>query len=435
MTFLRPGLLLVAVAGTAAAQDLGAPYPNAYLMPGTVEADLAPPEPEPPGVGPVFPDFVLPGRAGFERWRDDLDARANLRFEFNYQQLYQYATETVPGAAFDTANGGWAALEAIWTPLNRGTDTEGRLVVRLGWRGAIGDHAVPAQFGLLDLGTSWSNYEFTSWDGGVKVEDLFWEQRLGPDFSFRIGNVIPTAVYNFSRFKDARVSFTASPFAFHEMIPQPTFGFGGSFRWTPPVGDREVYVVGTINDMNGEPAANGLDWSTVEEGQFFYGLEVGKRWRRANGEFDHLHLNVFYADERSTRLPDVLPNEAGWGFRLYGEKQVGRYVGFGGYTYNTAEGGGISATVQRHTGTLGMALLDPFGISGEAAVGGMWVQPFDDIFPGSGQRDQYGLESYWRIQLTPNMTITPGFQLIKDPSFNPEVDTVFIPHLKFRVTF
>ncbi len=404
-------------------------------MPGTVEADLAPPPPEPVQAGPLFPGAETPLHSAFVAWRDDLDRRANIRFALNYQQLYQYADTTLPGAQYDTANGGWAALEAIWTPLNRGTKTEGRLVVRLGWRGSIGDNAVPAAFGALDLGTSWSNYEFTSWDGGVKVEDLFWEQRLGSNFSFRIGNTIPTAVYNFSRFKDARTSFTASPFAFHEMIPYPTFGLGASFRWTPLATDREVYVVGLVNDMNGDPAANGLDWSTVEEGQFFYGVEIGKRWRRTGGEFDHLHLGVFYADDRSTRNADVMPNEAGWGFRLYGEKQVSRYVGFGGYTYNTAEGGGISTTFQRQTGTLGLAYLDPFGIQGEAAVGGMWTQPIKDIFPGTGQRDQYGVETYWRMQITPNLTLTPGAQVVFDPSFNLGEDVVFIPHIKFRVTF
>jgi hypothetical protein len=35
------------------------------------------------------------------------------------------------------------------------------------------------------------------------------------------------------------------------------------------------------------------------------------------------------------------------------------------------------------------------GILGEVALAGMWSQPFRDIFPGSGQRDQWGIETYW----------------------------------------
>ena len=117
----------------------------------------------------------------------------------------------------------------------------------------------PAQFGVRDIGSIWSNYEFTSWNQGFRIEDLFWEQQLGPAFSFRIGNQGPQSVFNFFRFKDARTGFTSSPLAFNETIPYPTFGLGGSFRWQPVASDPEVYVVGILNDMNGDPADLGLD--------------------------------------------------------------------------------------------------------------------------------------------------------------------------------
>lgn len=435
-------VVLTLISSTAWAQVGPLPGTNPedeILMPETVEADLeavyTTKPPAPGGPRPLLPDARFSGRDAFQSWRDDFAERTGIRFSFSYQQLYQHATETVPGSEFDTANGGWASFEAIWAAFNRGTDNEGRLVLRLGWRDSIGNNAVPASFGAVNLGAAWSNYEFTSWDGKVVVEDLFWEQQLGPDFNFRVGNMIATSVYNFSRFKDARTSFTSSPFAFHEVIPLPTFGFGGSFRWTPSAFDPDIYVVGTINDMNGDPAATGFDWSTVENGQFFYGVEIGKRWRRENGEFDHLHLNIFYADDRSSRNPDTTPNEAGAGFRIYGEKQLGQVVAFGGYTYNQAKGGGISATFQEQVATAGLAYLNPFDLQGEVAVGAMWAQPFDNIFPGSGQRDQYGFETYWRVQVSDGLSITPGVQVIYNPSFNPTVDSIVVPHIKFRAVF
>ena len=81
-----------------------------------------------------------------------------------------------------------------------------------------------------------------------------------------------------------------------------------------------------------------------------------------------------------------------------------------------------------------MALLSPFGIVGEAAVAGMWSLPFKDIFPGSGQRARYGMETYWNIALTPKSTITPGIQLIFNPLFNPTVNFIAVPDVKFRVS-
>ncbi len=156
---------------------------------------------------------------------------------------------------------------------------------------------------------------------------------------------------------------------------------------------------------------------------------------RPDGTFDHLHLDVFYADERITRLPDVLPNEAGGGFRVYGEKQLGRTVLTAGYTYNTAEGGGISTTFAEHTATAAVAYLNPLNIRGEAALGAMWSSPIEDIIPVVDARDQYGLEAYWRMQLTPNVTVTPGAQLLINPSFNLDDDVILVPHIKFRAVF
>ena len=68
---------------------------------------------------------------------------------------------------------------------------------------------------------------------------------IGSQFSFRVGNQGPQAVFNFFRFKDARTGFTASPFAFNETIPYPTFGLGASFRLRPLVTDPGVYVSGS----------------------------------------------------------------------------------------------------------------------------------------------------------------------------------------------
>jgi len=290
------------------------------------------------------------------------------------------------------ATGGWAATSTTWTPLDRGGNYEGSLVLRGGWRGPVGDNPWPAPFGPANLGSAWSAYEFTSWKSRFEIEDLFWEQKIGPDFSFRAGNQGPQTTINTFRFKDARTSFTASPLAFSETIPYPAFGAGLSFRWRPIEGSG-LYMNGVLNDMNGNPSQGSLNWSHLQWGQLFAGVEAGKQWRRANGEYDQLALLVFHAGTRSILSPTTTPNEAGGGFKILGEKQWGRVVAFAAYTYNTARGGGISTTFSGNTAVAGAALVRPFGIRGEVAVAGMWSQPFRNIFPGSGQRDQWGMET------------------------------------------
>jgi len=365
-------------------------------------------------------------------FKDDVYDRIGLRFGFSYQMLFQYASDVAPEATFDTALGHWWGFMIKWTMLKRGTDFEGNLVFSMFERKAVGNNAVPANFGIVDVGGITTNVEFTTWS--FAVENLYWEQWLsvGRHRSMvRIGNQVVTTLLNPFRFKDSRVSFTTGPFAFHPSVPCPTFGFGAGFKWWV---DKEsgLYVAGSLNDMNGDPNLQGFNWSTVGRGEFFYGVEVGYDWKRSKDDYDHVHLLVFYADERSTRSPETLPNEAGGGFILLGEKQLDRWVCFVSYTFNTAEGGGVAGTFAEHTVTAGAAYRNPFNVRGEAAIGLLYMNPIEDIFDQE-VRDQYGVEPYWRISLTKNIWITPGIQLVFHPSLNLEDDFVAIPHVKFRV--
>jgi hypothetical protein len=378
----------------------------------------------------VFPRLNFSGSESRLRARKSIYDKYGLTFAVSYQQLTQFATETVNDQP-QWALGGWLATGMTWTPVDRDGPYQGTMVLRAGWRGPIGDNPWPAPFGPVNAGLTWSNFEFTSWNG-YRIEEFFWEQRLGSEFTFRIGNQAPQAIINTFRFKDARTSFTASPLAFGETIPYPAFGAGLSFRWRPAAAPG-VFVNGVMNDMNGNPGFGSLNWGNLDKGQFFYGLEVGKVWRRANGEFDLLAINIFHADTRSTFSPDTTPNQAGGGFKVLGEKQWGQIVAFASYVHNTARGGGISTTFSGNTVAAGVARLRPFGIRGEVAIGGMWTQPFDDLLPGISLRNQYGVQSYWNIAVTPNSTMTPAIQLIVNPSFNPTVDFLAIPSLTFRI--
>lgn len=70
-------------------------------------------------------------------------------------------------------------------------------------------------------------------------------------------------------------------------------------------------------------------------------------------------INDLQIHVRPHATPNILPNKAAGGFRVYGEKQVGNLVFIGGYTYNTARGGGISATLVQQvlTGGRGFSIL------------------------------------------------------------------------------
>lgn len=64
----------------------------------------------------------------------------------------------------------------------------------------------------------------------------------------------------------------------------------------------------------------------------------------------------------------------------------------------------------------------------------MWMRPHPDLL-GGNLRDQYGVDTYWKILLTRNLWITPGIQVVFDPSLNPTEDVIAIPHFKFKLAY
>jgi hypothetical protein len=63
------------------------------------------------------------------------------------------------------------------------------------------------------------------------------------------------------------------------------------------------------------------------------------------------------------------------------------------------------------------------------------VAAHQGILPGSDQRNQEGFETYWRMLVTPSLTVTPGVSFVFNPSFNPSVDHMVIPIIKLRWAF
>ena len=375
---------------------------------------------------------------GWFDWKRDLYKDRGIKLGFSYQSLYQTTSDAVLDE--DTFWGGWALVEFKWDAINRGQDFEGGLVAALDWRHTIGDNGEPA-FSLTASGSAWANdVPHISWDPWLAA--LYWEQKLRKEdnFVFRVGTQNAGAFIDFSRYKDPRVSFTGGPnTAGVDTLPLPAPGFGVSFRWNSD-DPSEYYVAGTINDVNGDPQDAGLaNWDTVDEGDFFYALELGKNWRRGVGDFDHLHVLFSYADDRSIPLLPVpdLPQEGGFGFKISGEKQWGTLVAFGSYGYNEAKGGPIAWTLMKQVVRGGLAFNRPLNINGEVGLGATWGQPLKGVpliaAPQNDPlKDQYGLEMYWRMLVTNDLWVTPGIQIIWNPAYNSNTDAVVLPGLKFR---
>lgn len=346
-----------------------------------------------------------------------------LRLGTSYQTLYQKASDSLTGN--DTAWGGWFLFQGAWTAINRDRDWQGKFVFALDGRHVInsGSNVAPGLF-QLETGSLWPT-DSAFYDWNVYPAIFFWEQwGRSRRFAFRVGQQGVLSALDSFRFDEFRSSFTSSIMAAPvSVLPIGPPGLSLAAKWWP-VDGSDLYVRGVVSDIN-SPSGK-VDWSGLfDYGEVLAGTEVGYNWVRSRDDFDHAHLTLWYADEVSSA---PFHTESGWGFKVSGHKQWGQAVGFASYAYNTVEGGGFGLTLARRAVNVGVALLRPGGIKGEVALGVSWADPLE-----STVREQSGLEAYWKILVLPNLWVTPGLQIIRHPSFNPEKDSIFISQIKLSL--
>lgn len=413
-------------------KSLGYPEPDRGVgMPTNVQTDL----------DESFPirDSALPSIPSPRPWfefKQDLNERIGLKLAFSYQMIYQGASSALPeGVGASTGNQtAWAGailIESQWALYQRGKDYQGSLVAAFDWRHTLQDTTQPA-FLAINIGSLWAtNFYYLSWRPWFPI--LFYEQSFKKDvFVLRFGNMNTIQFFDFFRFKDPRTSFSGSPFtAPGTTIPFPAPGFGVAFELRPVKGS-EFYISGIVSDVNAQ--IERYSWNEFfKKGAYFYGLELGYFWRRSPGDFDHVHLDLFYA-----AAPEVSPfapvfqvgNEPGWGFKAHGSKQLGRFVLFANYNYNTVEGGNFGVTAADHQVAGGLAFLRPFQIRGEWSLGSVWARPINRTL-----RDQLGLETYWKILFASDVWVTPGLQVYFKPTFDTTVNVLAVGDIKLRLFF
>lgn len=360
---------------------------------------------------------------GYTDFKNKVYDKTGIQYGISYQTLMQHASESL--TEIQNAWGGWFLFEFSWVAFNRDKDYQGKFVLSLDDRHIINSskNQAPAFF-RNDIGSLWAtDGAFLNWN--FYPATILWEQEFKKDrLRLRIGQFGALTELDFFRFADPRTSFSntqlGGPVA---LMPVSPPGLGMSVKWWP-VKDSELYLVGLVNDVNQK--AGEVDWSGIFEfGEVLYGAEIGYNVLRSRQDFDHVHLTFWYGDQISSR---PYPTESGWGFKLHGSKQLKKVVMYGNYAYNNSEGGGFNYTNTLRAINLGAAYVRPFNINGELALASSWAQPIDGDL-----RNQMGIESYWKILLGSDLWVTPGIQLIWNPSSNLNTDFLSIIQIKGRL--
>ena len=142
-------------------------------------------------------------------------------------------------------------------------------------------------------------------------------------------------------------------------------------------------------------------------------------WGKGRYEVNFSHI------ERTERFTGTGPSSSVWLFSFQQElsPKLATFFRFG-------TGDGRRTPVQQALST-GIVFTEAFGYNNDwLGLGFIWQDPTD-----STRRDDYGMEAFWRLQLTQNVQITPDVQLYFDPSLNPNRDVEAAFGVRLGVNF
>jgi outer membrane immunogenic protein len=337
-----------------------------------------------------------------------------LDIGMNYTALYQGAGRAPPDNQRQAASGDLDFFGKLRLS-GKGESWPRAISFATEWREPftkIGPGALGSQ-----IGSVWGTADGFNKQAFSLVE-LYWEQGSREDgLLYRVGRMKPVNIWNRGRYVSSNHSFLNTTLAATPAMPVPAAGFGAAAAAALP---ESAYILAGVHDANG--ANNGV--GNPERGEFFYAASLGVKRGEGKTGTGHYFVTAWVADRR--RLDDV---PSGRGVALHVEQEVGpegRIVPFGRYSYGYGAGLKI-----RQSLALGAGLEKPFGQSNDrVGLAFSWAEP-----TASGQRDQYGLEAFYRVAVTPHSYVTPDLQVIFNPADNGAASSVVIGGVRLRTLF
>ncbi len=356
-------------------------------------------------------DFI-PFRDYFD-WKAQLNEDIGLSYGFSAHLLYQRASDSLSGE--DEAFGGIYRLQASWNAVGRGTGHPGRLEIRVENRSAPGGWISPQELGN-DLGAAALNTGILYTDDfDTDISVLNWTQGFNDE---RAAVVVGRLA--FDAYQDALMFQTISRgFINRSFVLNPTIGItgiGALGAVAKGFVTDSVWLGGQIYDGNG---VNGdFDFDTIKENEWLTNAEIGWTPSLDRSKIDRAQFTYWHKDSR-----DDAGVSSGHGWAVSASHQfTDQIVAFTRFGHSNG-GAGVAA---KNAASAGIE-YSPWR-SQALSLGFGWAEPSD-----SSLRDEYVIETSYKISVTPQMSIMPDVQLLLDPSNNPSESSVWV--FSFRTIF
>ena len=338
-----------------------------------------------------------------------------FEFVFAYTALYQHADR-----AQQQRNGSGGDVDILGSyALKPGSNGgQRKFVFRLEQRHKYGSFPPADLSDSIGNHLSTTTYFFNEQD--LSLVELYYDvENEAAGYSFRIGKQDPGAIFNTYTYGDPETGFLGGGVV-DSATPFPELGWGGSLKVA--LAPQTYFTLG-FHDANADATKIGFD--TLKHGQFIKGAELGfvPQTGILGSVPGKYSLLVWHRDK--TQDP---ASTTGWGLAFTGEQALPsnpNIVPFLRYSWSDG-----AASAKRHFST-GVAFQNVFGQSDDViGLAGSWVDLADPA-----ERDESSFEAFYRINVTPNFSITPDVQVIWNPAKTTAYDRVVVLSLRARFVF
>lgn len=307
-------------------------------------------------------------------------------------------------------SGGIYRFQGSWEAIGRGGNNPGRLEWRVEYRSAANQPSTAlSPSGALNSGFPYSD-NFDVDLAVINWTQTFFNQRAG----IAIGRLAFDVYLDPYAFQTTGRAYLNRAFVLNPTIP--TTGIGALGAAGKGFVTDNLWIGGQAYDAN---AKNGeFDLDTIQQNEWLSAVEIG--WTPGIEHYKTRRIQATFWHRDALSEAGV---EAGTGLALSATYQMDQWLPFVRMGWSDG-GAGVPAELMASTGFEYTVKSDQF-----ASIGLGWAKP-----TANTSADEYVIETSYRWQATPGVSITPDLQLLLNPSKHPNKDTVWVGGIRCILT-
>ncbi len=236
-------------------------------------------------------------------------------------------------------------------------------------------------------------------------------------FGFMLGKIDLTDYFNSYSFISSNSGFLNKGLTGDLTIAFPDNGLTLIMAYKPT---EDSFIFGTIADANGDRTTFSFD-TFFRKHEYFSAVEFAIKPKVCGWGTGIYNLMLWHRDARKEEF-----QPSTWGLAISCEQAIGDgLVPFVRYGYSDGD-----VTAVEHAIGTGFGIKEPFARKDDQFGFGMvWGRPRDE-----GLRDQFCFETYYRLQFTHHIEITPDIELFVNPTFNTHQGLIGVFSVRARVS-